>query len=113
MQQLRLQDKVAQLLKGVRMSAGALGLTTLEAQAVYEGSALADLRPDEDNRAKELIEYFMIAANGVVAPLPGGASLRLAAARAAHAASAGHASWSSRAASGETLPPARRRQGAE
>jgi exoribonuclease-2 len=26
-----------------------------------------DLRPDEDNRAKELIEYFMIAANGVVA----------------------------------------------
>ncbi len=65
--QLRLQDKVAQLLKGVRMSAGALGLTTLEAQAVYEGSALADLRPDENNRAKELIEYFMIAANGVVA----------------------------------------------
>jgi exoribonuclease-2 len=65
--QLRLQDKVAQLLKGVRMAAGALGLTTLEAQAVYEGSALADLRPDENNRAKELIEYFMIAANGVVA----------------------------------------------
>ena len=28
---------------------------------------LADLRPDEDNRAKELIEYFMIAANAVVA----------------------------------------------
>jgi exoribonuclease-2 len=65
--QLRMQDKVAQLLKAVRMSAGALGLTTLEAQAVYEGGALADLRPDEDNRAKELIEYFMIAANGVVA----------------------------------------------
>jgi VacB/RNase II family 3'-5' exoribonuclease len=65
--QLRLQDKVAQLLKAVRMSAGALGLTTLEAQAVYEGGALEDLRPDEDNRAKELIEYFMIAANGVVA----------------------------------------------
>ena len=41
--------------------------TTLEAQAVYDGAALLDLRPDEDNRAKELIEYFMIAANGVVA----------------------------------------------
>jgi VacB/RNase II family 3'-5' exoribonuclease len=65
--QLRLQDRVAQALKRVRKAAGALGLTTLEAQAVYEGAALIDLRPDEDNRAKELIEYFMIAANGVVA----------------------------------------------
>jgi exoribonuclease-2 len=65
--QLRVQDKVAQALKAVRKSQGALALTTLEAQAVYEGGALEDLRPDEDNRAKELIEYFMIAANGVVA----------------------------------------------
>jgi exoribonuclease-2 len=77
--QLRVQDTVAQLLKGVRQRQGALGLTTLEAQAVYEGSALADLKPDEDNRAKELIEYFMIAANGVVArylEARGSASLR-------------------------------------
>jgi VacB/RNase II family 3'-5' exoribonuclease len=66
-EQLRIQDRVAQALKRVRKAAGALALTTLEAQAVYEGSALIDLRPDEDNRAKELIEYFMIAANGVVA----------------------------------------------
>jgi exoribonuclease-2 len=65
--QLRLQDTVAQSLKRVREDQGALGLTTLEAQAVYEGGKLADLKPDEDNRAKELIEYFMIAANGVVA----------------------------------------------
>ena len=66
-EQLHIQDRVAQALKRVRKAQGALGLTTLEAQAVYEGGALADLRPDEDNRAKELIEYFMIAANGVVA----------------------------------------------
>jgi exoribonuclease II len=66
-EQLRMQDRVAQALKRVRKAQGALGLTTLEAQAVYEGGALMDLRPDEDNRAKELIEYFMIAANGVVA----------------------------------------------
>lgn len=66
-QQLRIQDRVAQALKRVRKAQGALGLTTLEAQAVYEGGALMDLKPDEDNRAKELIEYFMIAANGVVA----------------------------------------------
>ncbi len=66
-EQLRIQDRVAQALKRVRHAAGALGLVTLEAQAVYEGATLIDLRPDEDNRAKELIEYFMIAANGVVA----------------------------------------------
>jgi exoribonuclease-2 len=65
--QLRVQDRVAQALKSVRKAQGALGLTTLEAQAVYEGGALMDLKSDEDNRAKELIEYFMIAANGVVA----------------------------------------------
>ncbi|MBS0578626.1 MAG: RNB domain-containing ribonuclease [Proteobacteria bacterium] len=66
-EQLRLQDRVAQALKRVREGQGALGLTTLEGQAVYEGGKLADLKPDEDNRAKELIEYFMIAANGIVA----------------------------------------------
>ena len=66
-QQLRIQDSVAQLLKRVRHQQGALALTTLEAQAVYDGAALIDLKHDEDNRAKELIEYFMIAANGVVA----------------------------------------------
>src|SRR5256885_15211949 len=57
----------AQLLKRVRHEQGALGLSTLEARAVYDGGVLADLRPDENNRAKELIEYFMIAANTVVA----------------------------------------------
>ena len=66
-EQLRIQDRAAQALKRVRKAQGALGLATLEAQAVYEGGRLMDLRPDEDNRAKELIEYFMIAANGVVA----------------------------------------------
>ena len=66
-QQLRTQDKVAQGLKRVRRAQGALQLTTLEAQAIYDGAVLADLKPDEHNRAKELIEYFMIAANGVVA----------------------------------------------
>ncbi len=66
-EQLRMQDRAAQALKRVRKAQGALALTTLEAQAIYEGGRLMDLRPDEDNRAKELIEYFMIAANGVVA----------------------------------------------
>jgi exoribonuclease-2 len=66
-EQLRIQDKVAQVLKRVRQAQGSLGLVTLEPQAVFENTSLVNLKADEDNRAKELIEYFMIAANGVVA----------------------------------------------
>src|SRR5215472_3524974 len=42
-EQLRVQDQVAQALKRVRRAQGALSLTTLEAQAVYEGPVLMDL----------------------------------------------------------------------
>jgi exoribonuclease-2 len=65
--QLRIQDEVAQALKGVRQAHGALTLETIEARPVFEGNVLCDLRPDEKNRAHELIEDFMIAANGVTA----------------------------------------------
>jgi VacB/RNase II family 3'-5' exoribonuclease len=65
--QLRIQDRVAQAMKRLRHEHGALSLDTFEARAVFDGEALADLRPDEKNRAKELIEDFMIAANGVTA----------------------------------------------
>ncbi|MEO8307349.1 MAG: RNB domain-containing ribonuclease [Pseudomonadota bacterium] len=66
-QQLRLQDQVAQALKAVRHANGALTLETIEARAVFDDGVLTDLRPDEKNRAMELIEDFMIAANGVTA----------------------------------------------
>jgi VacB/RNase II family 3'-5' exoribonuclease len=66
-QQIRIQDKVAQSLKRVRRERGALTLETIEARAVFERGMLSDLRADEGNRAKELIEDFMVAANGVVA----------------------------------------------
>ena len=66
-EQLRIQDNVAQTLKRVRHTRGALDLDPIEARAVFEGELLKDLRPDESNRAKELIEDFMIAANGVTA----------------------------------------------
>ena len=66
-QQLRLQDGVAQVLKRVRRERGALTLETVEARAVFDRGVLNDLRADEPNRAKELIEDFMVAANGVVA----------------------------------------------
>jgi VacB/RNase II family 3'-5' exoribonuclease len=65
--QLRLQDTIAQALKRKRQSKGALELDTAENRAVYQGGILIDLQPDPKNRAQELIEEFMIAANGVSA----------------------------------------------
>ena len=64
---LRIQDRVAQQLKGLRHEHGALDLQTLEARPIFAGDEIQDLRVDEKNRAKELIEDFMIAANGVTA----------------------------------------------
>lgn len=62
---LRLQDKVAQSMKTLRHSKGALCLETIEAKAVFEENSLIDLQIEEKNRAKEIIEEFMIAANRV------------------------------------------------
>ena len=66
-EQLRLQDRVARAMKQVRHRHGALSLETLETRAVFEGEAISELRPDERNSAKDLIEDFMVAANGAVA----------------------------------------------
>ena len=65
--QLRLQDQVAQRLKVRRHQQGALSLETIEPRAVFDGEALIDLRVEQKNRAKELIEDFMIAANQATA----------------------------------------------
>ncbi len=64
---LRIQDRVAQQLKDLRHEHGALDLQTLEARPIFAGEDIQDLRVDERNRAKELIEDFMIAANGATA----------------------------------------------
>ncbi len=65
--QLRIQDEVAQSMKRLRHSHGALSLESLEARPVFEGDTLADLRSEKKGRASELIEEFMIGANGVTA----------------------------------------------
>jgi len=64
---LRWQDDAAQSLKERRHELGALTLSTVEARAVFEDDTLRDLAEQQHNRATELIEDFMIAANGVVA----------------------------------------------
>ena len=60
---LRLQDRVAQALRKRRHAQGALELETLEPRAVFQGDAVSDLRLEQQNRAKQLIEDFMVAAN--------------------------------------------------
>lgn len=64
---LRLQDKTAQNMKKLRHIHGALSLETIEAKPVFDGDQIRVLEIEEKNRAKELIEDFMIAANGVTA----------------------------------------------
>ena len=64
---LRLQDEVAQNLKAFRHEHGALDLQTLEARPVFDVDEIRDLEVEEKNRARELIEDLMIAANGVTA----------------------------------------------
>jgi len=64
---LRLQDEVARNLKAFRHEHGALDLQTLEARPVFDVDEIRDLEVEEKNRARELIEDLMIAANGVTA----------------------------------------------
>ena len=65
--QLRLQDRVAQVLSALRHEHGALEFETTEVRHVFEGDALHDVRVETPNRAKALIENLMIAANTATA----------------------------------------------
>jgi VacB/RNase II family 3'-5' exoribonuclease len=64
---LRLQDRVAQRLRARRHEQGALDLETIEVRALFDGGAVRGLAAERRDRAKELIEDLMIAANGAVA----------------------------------------------
>jgi len=64
---LRLQDKATQRMKHLRHIHGALTLETIEAKPVFDGDQIRALEIEQKNRAKEIIEDLMIAANGVTA----------------------------------------------
>ncbi len=64
---LRLQDRVAQCMKGLRLEHGALTFETIQGRARFDGDQIRDIDIDKPNRAKQLIEDFMVAANGVTA----------------------------------------------
>ena len=65
--QLRQQDRIAQALRANRQAQGALDFDRGEMRPVMEGDRLADLRAVAIGRARDLIEDFMIAANGATA----------------------------------------------
>lgn len=64
---LRLQGRVAQRLMANRHEQGALELETVQVRTQFDGDAVSELTVEKRNRARELIEDFMIAANGVIA----------------------------------------------
>jgi exoribonuclease-2 len=64
---LKLQDKIADAMRELRHEHGALDLETIEARAVFSDGHVVDLKAEGRNNAKNLIEDFMIAANGVSA----------------------------------------------
>jgi exoribonuclease-2 len=65
-EQLKLQNEIAQRLRLERYKHGALDIETIETHAILQGKTI-DLDSQHKNSATDLIEDFMIAANGVVA----------------------------------------------
>jgi exoribonuclease-2 len=65
--QLKLQDEVAQKLKKLRYENGALNIDTAEVVPLLLNQQVMDVVRVTKNRATDLIEDFMVAANGVVA----------------------------------------------
>ncbi len=65
--QLRIQDTAAQRLRTLRHEQGALELSTIQARPVTQDGVVVDLKQEKQNRAGELIEDFMVAANGATA----------------------------------------------
>jgi len=65
--QLKLQDEAAQILHDERYRMGALSLDRVEAEPVVSDGEVQGIDTRKKNRASELIENFMVAANGVMA----------------------------------------------
>lgn len=64
---LRTQDRAARSLRNLRHAHGALSLETVKARPIFDGERLRNFEVDNKNRATDIIEDFMIAANGITA----------------------------------------------
>ena len=65
--QLKLQDEAAQTLLKARLKLGALTIDREETEAVVSDGQVQGIETRQRNRATDLIENFMVAANGVMA----------------------------------------------
>ena len=65
--QLKLQDEAAQALREARIKIGALNFDRVEPEVLIVDGKIQGIASRQKNRAGELIEDFMIAANGVMA----------------------------------------------
>lgn len=66
-QQLKMQHAIAERLRQKRSECGALDLQTIETHPIHLTDGEIDIEAEVKNEATQLIEDFMIAANGVVA----------------------------------------------
>jgi len=64
--QLRTQEEVAARLRRARFARGALEFASLQSRPVFDGETVVAIQSARPNRAKEIIEEFMIAASGVM-----------------------------------------------
>jgi len=73
--QLKLQDEAAQILLDERHRMGALKIDRVEAEPVITDCEVQGVNTRQKNRASELIENFMVAANGAMARTLGNAKV--------------------------------------
>jgi len=73
--QLKLQDEATQLLRAERNRMGALNMNRVEADPQIVNGEVTGINTREENRATELIENFMVAANGAMASTLGKAGV--------------------------------------
>ncbi len=66
-QNLKLQEDAAKKLKSLRFINGALSLETIQARPIFQEDQVSDLEEDRPNSAKDIIQEFMICANGISA----------------------------------------------
>ena len=66
-EQIRTQDSVAQQLRARRREHGSLEFQTFQPRAEFQGDQVVAIKQQVQNRARQLIEEFMVATNGVTA----------------------------------------------
>jgi exoribonuclease-2 len=65
-EQILLQDQASSRMRGFRREAGALELDTIEAKPIVRDQSVSDIVVIRKNRARDIIENFMIAANNTM-----------------------------------------------